>query len=70
MSGFAPLAVVADMDSMVMMQEFSRILFNIRPDIALSMAKTIFTSDMRSVLPQVLSHISTFAMFHGLGSNI
>lgn len=45
-------------------------LFNIRPDIASSVAKTIFTSDMRSVLPQVLSHTSIFATFHGLGSNI
>lgn len=52
-SGFAPLAVGADIDSMAV-QEFSRTLFNIRPDIAFSVANTIFTSDMRSVLHQVL----------------
>jgi len=52
-SGFAPLAVGADIDSMAV-QEFSRTLFNIRPDIAFIVANTIFTSDMRSVLPQVL----------------
>nr|GMD53889.1 probable esterase KAI2 [Ipomoea batatas]GMD56786.1 probable esterase KAI2 [Ipomoea batatas] len=34
-SGFAPLAVGGDMDS-VAVQEFSRTLFNMRPDIALS----------------------------------
>lgn len=51
-SGFAPLAVGADMDSMAV-QEFSRTLFNIRPDIALSVAKTIFQCDMRDVLSRV-----------------
>lgn len=48
-SGFAPLAVGGDMDS-VAVQEFSRTLFNMRPDIALSVAQTIFQSDMRNVL--------------------
>ncbi|KAF8404925.1 hypothetical protein HHK36_009820 [Tetracentron sinense] len=48
-SGFAPLAVGGDMDS-VAVQEFSRTLFNIRPDIALSVAQTIFQSDLRQVL--------------------
>ncbi|KAF6147579.1 hypothetical protein GIB67_035336 [Kingdonia uniflora] len=48
-SGFAPLCVGGDMDS-VAVQEFSRTLFNIRPDIALSVAQTIFLSDMRHVL--------------------
>ncbi|XP_056173416.1 probable esterase KAI2 [Syzygium oleosum] len=48
-SGFAPLAVGGDMDS-VAVQEFSRTLFNMRPDIALSVAQTIFNSDMRSIL--------------------
>ncbi|XP_010277133.1 PREDICTED: probable esterase D14L [Nelumbo nucifera] len=48
-SGFAPLAVGGDMDS-VAVQEFSRTLFNIRPDIALSVAQTIFQSDFRQVL--------------------
>ncbi|XP_059457087.1 probable esterase KAI2 [Corylus avellana] len=48
-SGFAPLAVGGDMDS-VAVQEFSRTLFNMRPDIALSVAQTIFQSDWRQVL--------------------
>ncbi|KAM7252498.1 hypothetical protein ACFE04_024381 [Oxalis oulophora] len=51
-SGFAPLAVGGDMDS-VAVQEFSRTLFNMRPDIALSVAQTIFQSDMRQILPMV-----------------
>ncbi|KAJ8765560.1 hypothetical protein K2173_014682 [Erythroxylum novogranatense] len=48
-AGFAPLAVGGDMDSMAV-QEFSRTLFNMRPDIALSVAQTIFQSDMRQIL--------------------
>lgn len=51
-SGFAPLAVGGDMDS-VAVQEFSRTLFNMRPDIALSVAQIIFQSDMRHVLGHV-----------------
>ncbi|XP_011008514.1 PREDICTED: probable esterase KAI2 [Populus euphratica] len=51
-SGFAPLAVGGDMDS-VAVQEFSRTLFNMRPDIALSVAQTIFHSDMRAILHMV-----------------
>lgn len=51
-SGFAPLAVGADIDSMAV-QEFGRTLFNIRPDIAFSVAKTIFQSDLRTMLPKV-----------------
>ncbi|CAI8588947.1 unnamed protein product [Vicia faba] len=47
--GFAPLAVGGDMDS-VAVQEFSRTLFNMRPDIALIVSRTIFQSDMRQVL--------------------
>lgn len=48
-AGFAPLAVGGDMES-VAVQEFSRTLFNMRPDIALSVARTIFESDMREIL--------------------
>ncbi|KAK6923112.1 Alpha/beta hydrolase fold-1, partial [Dillenia turbinata] len=48
-AGFAPLAVGGDMDS-VTVQEFSRTLFNMRPDIALSVAQTIFQSDLRHIL--------------------
>ncbi|PIA33082.1 hypothetical protein AQUCO_04200085v1 [Aquilegia coerulea] len=51
-SGFAPLAVGADMDSFAV-QEFSRTLFNIRPDIALSEAQIILQSDIRHVLGNV-----------------
>lgn len=51
-SGFAPLAVGGDMDSLAV-QEFSRTLFNMRPDIALSVAQTIFQSDMRQILCQI-----------------
>ncbi|KAF5736202.1 esterase KAI2 [Tripterygium wilfordii] len=51
-SGFAPLAVGGDMESLAV-QEFSRTLFNMRPDIALSVAQTIFQSDMRQILPLV-----------------
>ncbi|KAI3500361.1 hypothetical protein L1887_36182 [Cichorium endivia] len=51
-SGFAPLVVGGDMKS-VFVQEFSRTLFNMRPDIALSIAQTIFQSDMRSLLCHV-----------------
>eukprot|EP00475_Leptophrys_vorax_P003083 TRINITY_DN11791_c0_g2_i2.p1 TRINITY_DN11791_c0_g2~~TRINITY_DN11791_c0_g2_i2.p1 ORF type:complete len:276 (+),score=-5.82 TRINITY_DN11791_c0_g2_i2:26-829(+) len=51
-SGFAPLAVGSDMDAPAV-QEFSRTFFCIRPDIALSVSKTIFQSDMRSILPMV-----------------
>ncbi|CAA0819660.1 Probable esterase KAI2 [Striga hermonthica] len=51
-SGFAPLCVGADMDS-VAVQEFSRTLFNMRPDIALSVLQTIFYSDVRPLLAHV-----------------
>lgn len=48
-SGFAPLIVGGDMDS-IAVQEFSRTLFNMRPDIALCLAQIIFLSDMRHIL--------------------
>lgn len=51
-SGFAPLAVGGDMES-VAVQEFSRTLFSMRPDIAFSIARTIFQSDMRELLKLV-----------------
>lgn len=51
-SGFAPLVVGGDMDS-VAVQEFSRTLFNMRPDIALSVFRTIFTFDLRNFLSRV-----------------
>jgi hypothetical protein len=55
-SGFAPLAVGADIESPAI-QEFGRTFFNIRPDIAFSVAKTVFQSDLRCILAQVLCHI-------------
>ncbi|KAB2626537.1 esterase KAI2 [Pyrus ussuriensis x Pyrus communis] len=48
-SGFASLVVGGDMDS-VAIQEFSRTLFNMRPDISVSVAQTIFQSDIRQIL--------------------
>ncbi|KAA8531604.1 hypothetical protein F0562_006313 [Nyssa sinensis] len=51
-SGFVPLVVAGDMDSVVV-QEFCRTLFNMRPDIALSLAHTIFSFDMRNLLRHV-----------------
>lgn len=48
-SGFAPMAVGGDMES-VAVQEFSRTMFNMRPDISLSVLRTIFQSDIRQIL--------------------
>eukprot|EP00262_Sarcandra_glabra_P014298 TRINITY_DN415_c0_g1_i1.p1 TRINITY_DN415_c0_g1~~TRINITY_DN415_c0_g1_i1.p1 ORF type:complete len:267 (+),score=-17.31 TRINITY_DN415_c0_g1_i1:137-937(+) len=50
-SGFAPLAVGADVPAAV--REFSRTLFNMRPDISLFVCKTVLNSDLRGVLGQV-----------------
>lgn len=50
-NGFAPLAVGADVPAAV--QEFSRTLFNMRPDITLFVSRTVFNSDLRGVLGQV-----------------
>ncbi|GFQ04219.1 probable esterase kai2 [Phtheirospermum japonicum] len=50
--GMAPLVVGGDMDSEAV-QEFSRTLFNMRPDIALSITRTIYAFDMRPFLGQV-----------------
>ncbi|XP_024018016.1 probable strigolactone esterase DAD2 isoform X2 [Morus notabilis] len=47
-SGFAPLAVGADVPAAV--REFSRTLFNMRPDITLFVSRTVFNSDLRGVL--------------------
>lgn len=51
-TGFGPLAIGADLESSAV-QEFSRTLYSIRPDIALNVCKTIFQSDLRSILPLV-----------------
>lgn len=47
-NGYAPLAVGADVPDAV--QEFSRTLFNMRPDISLFVCRTVFNSDLRGVL--------------------
>ncbi|XP_074264938.1 putative strigolactone esterase DAD2 isoform X2 [Silene latifolia] len=47
-NGFAPLAVGADVPTAV--QEFSRTLFNMRPDISLFACRTVFKCDFRGVL--------------------
>nr|AWN64514.1 KAI2d2 [Orobanche cernua var. cumana]WAN70664.1 alpha/beta-hydrolases superfamily protein [Orobanche cernua var. cumana] len=47
--GLAPLVIGGDMDSEVV-QEYSRTLFNMRPDIALSVARMINSYDMRPFL--------------------
>jgi pimeloyl-ACP methyl ester carboxylesterase len=50
-TGYAPLAVGADVPTAV--QEFSRTLFNMRPDISLHVCQTVFTTDLRGVLGMV-----------------
>ncbi|KAF8404886.1 hypothetical protein HHK36_009781 [Tetracentron sinense] len=47
-NGFAPLAVGADVPAAV--REFTRTLFNMRPDISLFVSRTVFNSDFRGVL--------------------
>ncbi|KAL4604237.1 hypothetical protein ACB092_10G178200 [Castanea dentata] len=47
-NGFAPLSVGADVPTAV--REFSRTLFNMRPDISLFVSRMIFNSDLRGVL--------------------
>ncbi|KAJ0024083.1 hypothetical protein Pint_08649 [Pistacia integerrima] len=46
--GFAPLAVGADVPAAV--REFSRTLFNMRPDISLFVCRTVFNCDLRGFL--------------------
>nr|ABR17129.1 unknown [Picea sitchensis] len=55
-SGFAPLAVGVDAPSVV--QEFSRTMMNMKPEIAVAVASTIFESDMRSILCDVMTPVS------------
>uniref|UniRef100_A0A6M2F4S8 AB hydrolase-1 domain-containing protein n=1 Tax=Populus davidiana TaxID=266767 RepID=A0A6M2F4S8_9ROSI len=47
-NGFAPLAVGADVPLAV--REFTRTLFNMRPDITLFVSRTVFNSDLRGIL--------------------
>lgn len=51
-SGFAPTVIGDDMES-APVQEFSRTLFNMRPDIALSLAQVKFQCDIRHILHMV-----------------
>lgn len=51
-TGFAPRAVGADLQSRAV-QEFSATFYTIRPDIALSVIKTIYQTDLRATLPLV-----------------
>lgn len=46
--GYAPLAVGADVPAAV--REFSRTLFNMRPDITLFVSRTVFNTDLRGIL--------------------
>ncbi|XP_019444949.1 PREDICTED: strigolactone esterase RMS3-like isoform X1 [Lupinus angustifolius] len=46
--GFAPLAIGADVPEAV--REFSRTLFNMRPDISLFVLRTVCNSDLRGIL--------------------
>lgn len=50
-NGYAPLAVGADVPDAV--REFSRTLFNMRPDISLYVSRSVFNSDFRDVLGMV-----------------
>ncbi|GKD99998.1 probable strigolactone esterase DAD2, partial [Tanacetum coccineum] len=47
-SGCAPLAIGADVP--VAVREFSRTLFNMRPDISLFVSQIVFSSDLRDIL--------------------
>ncbi|GFP78922.1 probable esterase kai2 [Phtheirospermum japonicum] len=51
-AGYAPLMIGGDLNSEAL-QEFSRTLFNVRPDIGLSVVRTLQTFDMIPFLPQV-----------------
>ncbi|XP_074559655.1 putative strigolactone esterase DAD2 [Curcuma longa] len=46
--GFAPMAVGVDVPAAV--QEYSRTLLNMRPDISVFVCRTVFNSDLRGVL--------------------
>lgn len=69
-NGFAPLAVGADVPAAV--REFSRTLFNMRPDITLFVSRTVFSSDMRGVLGlvKVPCHIFQTARDHSVPASV
>jgi pimeloyl-ACP methyl ester carboxylesterase len=51
-TGFGPLLTGSGLESRAV-QEFSGTFYSMRPDIALSVSKTIFQSDLRATLPLV-----------------
>lgn len=61
-SGFAPLVAAGD----VAAREFAESLMALRPDIALSSAKSIFQSDLRDRLPMVDVPTSILQMRHDI----
>jgi sigma-B regulation protein RsbQ len=63
-AGFAPMVVGVD-DSAVI-ADFSNTLFQMRPDIALSTSRTIFTSDMRSLAPQLSTPVHLIQTAHDM----
>ncbi len=54
-AGFAPIVVGVDDGQAV--ADFSRTLFHMRPDIALNTSRTIFQSDMRQVVPRLITPV-------------
>jgi pimeloyl-ACP methyl ester carboxylesterase len=50
-AGFAPLAVAQDVPEAV--TDFARGLLAMRPDVTLGVARTIFQSDLRAILPRI-----------------
>jgi pimeloyl-ACP methyl ester carboxylesterase len=60
-SGFAPIAV-RGLPNSEAVQEFAASLFSLRPDIALSTARTIFQSDFRNQLPLITAPVVLLQM--------
>lgn len=63
-AGFAPMVVGVD-DSAVV-ADFSNTLFQMRPDIALNTSRTIFTSDLRTLVPQVSRPVHLIQTAHDM----
>lgn len=54
-AGFAPMVVGVDDNAVI--ADFSSTLFQMRPDIALNTSRTIFTSDLRGLTPQLTTPV-------------
>lgn len=54
-AGFAPMVVGVDDNAVI--ADFSSTLFQMRPDIALNTSRTIFTSDLRGLAPQLTTPV-------------